>query len=321
MWSACMPACFLAMIACGMTAVTAQTYPAKSIRIVTGSAGGGQDIATRIIAQGISRSMGQPVVVENRGGSGLVAAEIVAQAPPEGYTLLMTASPHWILPLLQEHVPYDPIKDFSPVTMALRLPNILVVHPSLPVHTVRDLIDLAKAKPGVLNYGSSGTGATTHLSAELFKAMAGVNIVRISYKGGGPTLNALLGGEVQLWFPNVASGMPQVKAGKIRALGVTSAEPSMLLPGLPAVAATVPGYDAVSMIGVFVRAGTPAVIINSLNQEIVRVLSGADARERLVSSGVEVVGSSPQEFGAAVKLEMTKWAKVIKDANIRAEKE
>ena len=151
--------------------------------------------------------------------------------------------------------------------------------------------------------------------------MAGVNIVRISYKGGGPTLNALLGGEVQLWFPNVASGMPQVKAGKIRALGVTSAEPSMLLPGLPAVAATVPGYDAVSMIGVFVRAGTPAVIINSLNQEIVRVLSGADARERLVSSGVEVVGSSPQEFGAAVKLEMTKWAKVIKDANIRAEKE
>lgn len=311
----------LVMLTTVMTAAMAQNYPARPIRIVTGSAGGGQDLATRIIAQGVSRSVGQPVIVENRGGSGLVAAEIVAKAPPEGYTLLMAASPHWIQPLLQDDVPYDPIRDFSPVTMALRLPNMVVVHPSLPVHSIRELIDLAKAKPGVLNYGSSGTGASTHLSAELFKAMAGVNIVRVAYKGGGPALNALLGGEVQVWFPNVAAAMAPVKSGKIRALAVTSAEPSVLLPGLPAVSATVPGYDAVSMIGVFVQDRTPPAIVNRLHQEIVRVLNSAEARERLTSTGAEVIGSSPNQFGAAVKLEMTKWAKVIKDAGIRGEKE
>ena len=307
----------IGLVVLGAGAVRGQDYPTKPIRIVTGSAGGGQDFATRIIAQGISGSLGQPVIVDNRGGSGIIAAEIVAKAPPDGYTLLVAASPHWILPLLQDQVPYDPVKDFSPVTLALRLPNLIVVHPSLPANSVKELIALAKARPAALNYGSSGTGASTHLAAELFKAMAGVNLVRVPYKGGGPALNALLGGEVQVWFPNVAAAAPHVRSGKLRALAVTSTAPSALSPGLPTVAASLPGYEAVSMIGIFAQAKAPAAIINRINQEIVRVLNTAEVRERLLSTGVEPVGGSPKEFAAAVKSEMAKWGKVIRDAGIR----
>ena len=319
MWLAHVCTSAAAILVLGASLVSAHNYPHKPIRIVTGSAGGGQDLATRIIAQGLSSSWGQPVIVDNRGGSGIVTAEIVSRAPPDGYTLLVAASPHWLLPLLQENVPYDPIKDFSPVTLALRLPNIVVVHPTLPVASIKELIALAKAKPGALNYGSSGTGASTHLSAELFKAMAGVNIVRVPYKGGGPALNALLSGEVQVWFPNAAAAAAHIKSGKLRALAVTSAQPSALSPGLPTVAASLPGYDSVSMIGIFAQAKTRSSIVGEINREVVRILNAADVKERLLSTGVEPVGSSPKEFETAIKSEMVKWSKVIKDAGIRAE--
>ena len=301
----------------GATSVVGQNYPHKPIRIVTGSAGGGQDLATRIIAQRLSAAWGQPVIMDNRGGSGIVTAEIVSRAPPDGYTWLVTASPHWLLPLLQDNVPYDPVKDFSPITLALRLPNIVVVNPTLPVTSIKELIALAKAKPGALNYGSSGTGASTHLSAELFKAMAGVNIVRVPYKGGGPTLTAVLSGEVQLWFPNAAAAAAPVKSGKLRALAITSAQPSPLSPGLPTVASSLPGYESVSMIGMFAQAKTRPAIIDQINREVVRILNAADVKEQLLGMGVEAVGSSPKEFDTAVKSEIVKWSKVIKDAGIR----
>jgi tripartite-type tricarboxylate transporter receptor subunit TctC len=319
MWLA-QPCIFAAVaLVLGAPAACAQNFPNKPIRIVTGSAGGGQDLATRIIAQGLSASWGQPVIVDNRGGSGIVTAEIVSRAPPDGYTLLLAASPHWLLPLLQDNVPYDPVKDFSPVTLALRLPNIVVVNPTLPVASIKELIALAKAKPGALNYGSSGTGASTHLSAELFKAMAGVSIVRVPYKGGGPALTAVLSGEVQIWFPNAAAASAPVKSGKLRALAITSAQPSILSPELPTVAASLPGYESVSMIGIFAQAKTRSGIIDQINREVVRILNTVDVKERLLSTGVETVGSTPKEFETAVKSEMVKWSKVIKDAGIRAE--
>lgn len=294
-------------------------FPVKSIRIVTGSAGGGQDLVTRIIAQGLSTAWAQPVLVDNRGGSGILVADIVSKAPADGYTLLVAASAHWLLPLLQDKVPYDPIKDFSPVTAALRLPNILVVHPAVQATTTRELIALARAKPGVLNYGSSGNGASTHLSAELFKSMAGVDIVRISYKGGGPTLNAILSGEVQVWFPNVTTATPQIKSGKLRALAITSAQASALLPGIPPVSAAIPGYDAVSMFGIFGPARVPTAIVERISREVSRVLNTAEVKERLMSVGAEPVGNTPAEFGVSIRNEMTKWGKVIKAAGIRQE--
>ncbi|MBI3939178.1 MAG: tripartite tricarboxylate transporter substrate binding protein [Betaproteobacteria bacterium] len=298
--------------------VSGQAYPNKPIRIVAPEAGGGGDFAARLIALGLSGSLGQQVIVENRGGaSGIIAGRTVAKAPPDGYTLLFYGSIFWIGALLQD-VPYDPVADFSPITLATSSPNILVVHPSLPVNSVKELIALAKARPGELNYAST-TGSTPHLAAELFKAMAGVNIVRIPYKGAGPALNDLIGGQVQLMFPVAAAVTPHVKSGRLRALAVTSVEPSELVRGLPTVAATVPGYESVQMTAMFAPAKTPATIINRLNQEIVQVLNRADVKEKFFNAGAKVVGGSPEQLMATMKSEMARLGKVIKDAGIRAE--
>ena len=275
------------------------------------------DLAARLIAQGASDSLGQPILVESRGG-GVVAIELVAKARPDGYTLLFYGGTLWIGPLLQT-VSWDPVRDFSPITLAVTFPNLLVVHPSLPVKSVKGLIALAKARPGELNYGSGSIGASTNLAGELFKAMAGVRIARIPYKAGASAMMALITGEVHLMFSTVGLVTPHVKLGKLRALAITTAKPSALAPGLPTVAASgVPGYESASLIGLVAPAGTPATLIDRLNQEIVRVLNRAEVKERLLTFGVEAVGSSPEEFAATIRSDMAKWSKLIKDTGIRA---
>jgi len=298
-----------------------QNYPVKPVRIVTAEPGGGNDFAARVLAQGLTRSLGQQVIVDNRGGAGgAIAAEVAAKAPPDGYTLLLYAGNIWTIPLLRKNVPYDFVADFAPVTWVARSPNTVVVHPSLPVQSVKDLIALAKAKPGQLNYGSGGSGSSTHLSVELFKAMAGVNIVRVPYKGNGPALNDLIAGQVQVMFVTAATVTPHLTSGRLKALAVTSAEPSVLAPGLPTVAASgLPGYDSISIYGLFAPSRTPAAIIRLLNQESAQFLKTAEVKERFFKAGVETVGSSPEEFAAVIKSDMTKMAKVIRDAGIREE--
>ncbi len=297
----------------------AQQFPGKTIRIVTATAGSGTDFAARLFAQGMAAPLGQQVIVENR-PSGVAPGQAVAQSAPDGYTLLLTSSTLWLAPLMQNNIPYDPLKDFSPVALTTRAPAILVVHPSLPVKSVRELISFARSRPGQLNYSSSGTGSSSHLAGELFKVMGGVNIVRIPYAADSQEKADLLAGQVQLTFGGAASVAPHVKAGRLRALAVTSAERSALLPQLPTVAAEgLQGYEAVSLQGVFAPAKTPAQIINRLNQEIVRVLYQPDVKEKFLTIVIEPVGGSAEQFGATLATEVTRWSKVIKVAGIRVE--
>lgn len=303
------------IMALGAGVASGQNYPNKPIRIVTSEPGGGNDIVARLLAEGLSSSLGQRVIVDNRG---IVAAEIAARATPDGYTLLVYGANIWLMPYLRD-VPWDPIKDFVPVTGAVNLPNILVVHPSLPVKSVRELVVMAKARPGELNYAAGTIGVSPHLAAELFKAVAGVNIVRVSYKGGGPALNGLIGGETQLMFPNAGSVMPHIRSGRVRALAVSTAQPSALAPGLPTIASTVPGYEFGAVICVFAPGKTPAAIVNRLNREAVRALNTPEVRDKLFSSGSEVVANTPQQFAAFIRSDMIKMGKVIKDAGISGE--
>jgi tripartite-type tricarboxylate transporter receptor subunit TctC len=299
----------------GAGVVSAQDYPSRPIRIITSGVGGNSDFDARQIAQEISGPLGQPVIVDNR--TSIQAAELVAKAPPDGYNLHVSST-LWIAPLLQR-TPYD-MSEFSPISMVESQANIVIVHPSLPVKSIKDLIALAKEKPGQLNYGSGATGGSTHLGVELLKSMAGVNIVRIQYKGSGPVIPALIGGEVQMSIQDVGNVVPQMKSGKLRALAVTSAEPSALAPGLPTVSASgLPGFEAIGQTGIFAPAKTPAAVINRLNREIVRFLSRADVKERFLNFGEEVVASSPEQLAAIIKSDLAKWGKVIKDAGIKVE--
>ena len=292
-----------------------QDYPNKPIRILTSEAGGAGDVAARMIAQGISGPLGQQVIVDNRG---IIAGEMTAKAPPDGYTLLYYGSTVWLVPFLRDTVPYDPVKDFAPITLANKQAAVLVVHPAVPVNSVKELIELAKAKPGALNYGSGPAGSPNHLQAELFKSMAGVNIVRIPYKGIAPALNDLIAGQLQLMFPSASSVTPHIKSGRMRALAVTSAQPSPMLPGLPSIAGSgLPGYESVFMLGMFAPARTPAAIITRVNQEVVKVLNRTDVKEKFFGMGTESVGSTPEAFAAAIREDMTSMGKVIKDAGIR----
>lgn len=316
---------FLAVVgACTLTLLAptfscAQDFPAKPVRIVTSDVGGGADVQARIIAQGITPALGQQVIIENRGG-GFAPGEAVARAAPDGYTILYTGSAHWLLPFLRRNVPYDPVADFAPITQSVRAPNLLVAHPSLPVRNVRELIALAKTRPGELNYGSGAPGSSSHLAPELLKYMARIDIMRIPYKGVGPALNDLMGGQIQLMFPNAASVTPHVRSGRLRALAVSSKEPSPLAPGVPTVASSgVPGYESVSILGVFAPAKTPDAIVARLNREFVRFLSMPEAKERLFKAGVEAVGSSPQQLAETVRAEMARMGKLIKGLGIRDE--
>lgn len=287
---------------------------------MTIEAGGGNDNVARLIALGLSQQLGQRVIVENRGGaSGVIAGETVVKATPDGYTLLSISGSLWTLPFMQT-VPYDPAKDLAPVTLAVTSPNILVVNPALPVASVKDLIALAKARPGQLNYSTAGAGSGGHLAAELFKTMAGVDIVRIAYKGGAPAMTDLISGQVQLSFTSTGTVGGHVKSGRLRALAVTSAKPSALAPGLQTIAsAGLPGYELASNYGVFAPAKTPPGVISKLNQDIVRGLNTQEIRDRFFASGSEVVGSTPQEFNALIESDRVKLGKLIRDARIRSE--
>jgi len=310
---------YMLLVAAGSTFVQAQNFPAKPIRIVTNEAGAGLDFSARLIAQGLSEKFKQQVIVDNRGGAGgIIAGEMVARAAPDGYTLIFFSNGLWTVPLMQK-APFDPLRDFAPVTLALTSPSILVAHPSLPVKSVKELLALAKARPGDLDYASGGNGAPTHLAAELFKLMASVDLVHIPFKGSGPALNALLGGQAQVMFTVANGGLPHVKSGRLRALAVTSAQPSALLPGLQTIAAAgVPGYEAVTMQALFAPARTPDAIIQLLNQETLRVIQSAELREKFFNGASEVVGSTPEQLRAAVAADMGKLEKVIKAAGIKA---
>jgi tripartite-type tricarboxylate transporter receptor subunit TctC len=290
------------------------------VRLITAEVGGGADVIARLLAQGLSPSLGYQVVVENQGGAnGIIAAQNVIKSPADGHTFLFYSSNIWLIPFLQTNVPFDPVRDLAPVMLVDRSPSILVVHPSLPVRSVKELIALAKARPGELNYGSGSTGAPPHLAAELFKTMARVDIVQIKYRGTGPGVTALLGGQVQVMFAAGGAAGVHVKSGRLRALAITSAQPSRLAPGLPTVAEVLPGYEAESTHGVLVRAGTPDALVARLNQEITRVLASPDFQAKLFGIGVETVGGTPDRFGQIIRADMEKWGKLVREGGVRTE--
>ncbi len=311
----------IAIATLNLTNVEAQSFPVKPLRIVTAEPGGGNDFAARLIAHGMTASIGKQVIVENRGGaSGAMAAQGVKNSSPDGYTLLLYSGSLWIAPLLKSDVPWNAFNDFAPITLAARSPSVLVVAPALPVRSVPELTALAKSRPGELNYASGSTGASTHLAAELFKSMAGVNIVRVAYKGNAAGYTDMIGGSIQILFGTVAGATPFIKSNRLRALAVTSAEPSALFPGLPTVSSSgLPGYESVSIYGMFAPAKTPAAIMNQLHQIVVDVLHSADIKAKFFDVGVEAVGGSSQELTTTMKAEVVRLGKLVKEANITAQ--
>ena len=294
----------------------AQNWPLKSVRIITAEPGTGNDLIARLIVPYLSNAFGQQFIVDNRG---LVAVDMVAKAAPDGYTLLSYGPPLWLTPLLRQ-VSYDPLRDLAPITLAGSSPNILAIHPSVPAKSVSELLLLAKQRPGELNYSSSSTGSSPHLAAELFKTMAGINIVRVPYKGSSQALVGLVGGQVHLMFPNAGTVAPHLKSTRVRALAVTTSAPSALVPGLPTLSASgVTGYESASQFALFAPAGTPSAIIERLNREMIAALRKPDVTERLFGSGVEVTTGTPTELAVTMKSEMAKWGKLIKEAGIREE--
>lgn len=306
-----------------ISAVQAAEYPVRPIRFIAPNLPGGPtDIQARLIGQKLAESWGQPVVIENRAGaSGIIGTEAAAKSPPDGYTLVTGNNATFGANVsLFKKLPYDPVKDFAPIVWVSTQPNILVVHPSLPVKSVKQLIALAKARPGQLNYAGTGMGAAANLSAELFKSMTGTNMVGISYKSAAPALIDLIAGQTQLMFATSLSVMPHIQANRVRALGVTTARRTRAMPDLPTIAeAGVPGFEATTWHGVFVPAGTPVAIVEKLNAEINRMLQLPDVRERLAALGAEIIGGTPRELADHIQREIPKWAKVIKDSGARAE--
>jgi tripartite-type tricarboxylate transporter receptor subunit TctC len=300
----------------------AQAYPARPIRmIVPQSAGGSTDFVARAVAQRLDDALRQPVVVDNRPGAGsLNGTEIVAKATPDGHTLLVVAASFTINPSIRKNLPFDPVRDFSPVSQLVTLPHILVVHPSVPAKSVKELIALARAKPGSLNYGTSGVATSTHMAAELFLHLTGTQMVNIPYKGGAPGVTALLGGQVQLYFATISTAMPHIKAGKLRALAVTSPVRTSAAPEYPTIAeAGVPGYAHTSWVGMLAPAKTPKHVVARLNAAVVRVVQAPDVKALMLRDGLESIGDKPEEFAALIKSEIAKWAKVVKLAGIEAQ--
>ena len=312
---------------CALAALTAsfacaQPYPDKPVRlIVPYPAGGPNDIIGRMVALKLSATLGQQIIVDNRAGAGgNIGTDLVAKATPDGYTLLSGGMGSLVMNPALEKVPYDPVHDFAPVILVASAPNVLVVHPSLPVKSVKELIALARAHPGVLNYGSGGVGTTPHLSGALFNVLAHVNIVHVPYKGNAPALTDLLGGQVQLAFLGIPPVAPYVAAGKLRALAVTSAHRSQALPQVPTIAESgVPGYELSPWYGVLAPAGTPASIVVRLNTAIAQAMHTPDMIQKLKMIGAEVETTTPEAFGARIQADLVKWTKVIRDAKIRAQ--
>lgn len=300
----------------------ADPYPSRPIRmIVAYPPGGGTDQVGRVMAEQLTVTLGQNVVVDNRGGAtGNIGTELAARALPDGYTLLMgNVAPNAVNISLFRKLSFDPVKDFSPVSLVAITPNILVAHPSIPVKTIKELIAYAKAKPGTLNFPSAGVGSSSHLAGELLKSLAGISMVHVPFKGGGPALVAVIAGEVQIMFATMPAAMPHVKSGKVKPVAVTTAKRSKAMPELPTIAESgVKGYDASTWYGLLAPAGTPQAIITRLHGDTVKILAGP-TRQRLETQGFEPDGGSPAEFANYIKSEIIKWAKVIKDAGIPAE--
>jgi tripartite-type tricarboxylate transporter receptor subunit TctC len=315
-------ALLLALVIICSASASAQ-YPAKPIRLVVPfPAGGPTDIVARTVSQKLSDSLGQPVVIDNRGGAGgVIGTELVVKSPADGHTLLLgTISGLAVAMSLYPSRGYDTLRDLAPITHAVMVTNILVVHPSLPVRSVKELLALARAKPGTLNYASSGSGTITNLAGELFKSLARVDIVHVPFKGGAPALTALLSGEVSMNFENSLIVVPHIKSGKVRALAVTGAQRSRSVPDLPTIAeAGLPGYSASGWYGFVAPAATPRDIVTRLAGEFNRILKQPDVVERLSGQGAEPVGGTPEQFGAFIRDEINKWAKLVKSANMKAE--
>ena len=317
--------CLAAALACaGMCAspAWAQNFPVKPMRIVVPvGAGGINDIVSRLIGQKLSDSWGQPVLIENRpGAGGIVGSEIVAKAPPDGYTMLMVYSSHPVNPSLYARLPYDTVRDFEPVVMVNTVNLVLVVNAAVPVKSVTELIALARAQAGKLNYGAVGTGSLGHLAAVAFRQMAGVDIVHIPYKGAPQVSAALLNGDASMFFDSPITALPFITSGKTRALAVTSAVRSSALPDVPTMAESgLPGYEVLGWNGLVAPGGTPRAIINRLNTEIVRILRTPEVTDLLRKQGVDVVAGTPEQFATAIRTDIDKWARIVKEAGIRAE--
>jgi tripartite-type tricarboxylate transporter receptor subunit TctC len=303
------------------TDADAKPYPSKPVRIIVPAApGGGTDLVARLIAQRLTDRWGHTVIVENRpGAGGVTGADMVAKGSADGYTLLMNTAGHTITPAITK-VPWDPIRDFAPITMVTSQPYMLVVHPSVAAKSAQEFVALAKAKPGQLNYASSGAGGPVHLATELFKTMTGTDLVHIPYKGVGPAQTELIGGQVQMMFTGILPGMPHVKTGKLRALAVTSAVRSGAVPELPTVAETVaPGYEVLNWFGLLGPAATPPAVIQRVHTDVSAILRSPDMAERMQAEGLRPGGNTPEQFNAQLKTELAKWARVVKQSGIRVE--
>ena len=307
----------------GSLPASAQPYPNRPLRIVVPfPPGGGTDIGTRIVAQKLQEAWGQAVIVENKpGAAGIVGTELTAKSAPDGYTFMMgNIGTHAINVSLYKKLAYDPVRDFAPVSMVADLPLLLLVHPSVPANSVKELIALAKSQPGKLNFSSSGAGGSMHVAAELFKSMTGVDMVHIPYKGGAPAVADLLSGQVALSFSTVLETIQHVKAGKVRALAVTNDHRSIALPDLPTIAeAGLPGYQSISWLALFAPAGTPKDIVNKVSAESVRILKLPDVKERLLAQGAEPIGSTPEQLATILSADIAKYAKVIRESGYKPE--
>jgi tripartite-type tricarboxylate transporter receptor subunit TctC len=303
--------------------VLAQAFPVKPVRIVVGSAAGGPiDLVARLTAQELSKVFDQQFVIENRAGAGgTIAAEYVARSARDGYTLSMgSAATLCIAPALYPKLPYDPVRDFSPVSVVAATSFVLVAHPSIPARSVKEFVALARAKPGELRFGSAGSGSATHLSAELFKSMAKIDAIHVPYKGGSQAIVDVLSGQIDFMFDTIPNSMPRIKAGKLRALGVTGSQRSPVAPDLPTIAAAgVPGYEATTWFGLLAPAATPRDTVNRLSEAARKVVGAADMKQRMLSQGIEPVGNTPDEFARLIKLELPKWAKVVQASGAKVD--
>ena len=306
-----------ALLLCGLTSAAAADYSTRVVRILAAEVGGGGDFVARVTAQGLTEALKQQVIVENR--TGVMSIEIASRATPDGHTLLLYGSALWLMPYLRSRVPWDPIRDFAPITVPASSPNVLAVHQGLAARSVKELIALARAKPGELTYGASFAGAT-HIATELFKSMAEVDFRHIPYKGNGLALTALVAGEIQVMFPNAAGATPHVRSGRIRALAVTSPQPSPLAPGIPTVAASgLPGYESVSFHALMAPAGTSRAVIARVHDAVARYVQSEAIGKRLLGAGVEPVGNTPDEVAMTIRREMARVGKVITTVGIKAD--
>ena len=300
----------------------AQAFPSKPLHLVVPfPPGAGTDMFGRVLAHKLSESLGQPVVVDNKpGGGAIIGTEIVAKSPPDGYTLLLSTTSHAINPSVYSTLPYDTLRDFATVTEVATVPIVLVVHPSLPVTTVQELVAYARSRPGQLNFGSSSSGTVFHLAAVLFDSMAGIDMVHVPFKGGSPALAALLANQVNVLFETTLTVGPQAKAGKLRLLAVGSPKRSSAMPEVPTMAESgYPGFSAENWYGVYVPSGTPREIVNRLNRDLVSALGQPDVRERFASQGAELIGNTPEQHEEFLKAEMAKWARIARLAGARAD--